>query len=63
MGSTLYSKRQYFGKKRPVIRNPRKKREKSFKTEEKAKEYAAKLGLKKFEITRLNKTKFRVDNL
>ena len=62
MGSTLYSKRQYFGKKRPNHSRVRATRPKTFTTKEKAKEYAAKLGLKNFEVVKL-KTKFRVDKL
>lgn len=61
MSSTLYKKRQYQGKKHPQSLRRERHRPKTFKTEDKAKEYAAKQGMKNFEVVRLQKDKFRVD--
>ncbi|MFW6449882.1 MAG: hypothetical protein ACOCZ6_02410 [Nanoarchaeota archaeon] len=55
MGSTFYSKRYIRNKARN-----RKKRPKTFKSEDKAKSYAEKEGLKDFKIEMLNEDKYRV---
>ncbi|MFW5991291.1 MAG: hypothetical protein ACOCQX_03600 [Candidatus Nanoarchaeia archaeon] len=55
MGSTFYSKRYIWNKARN-----RKKRPKTFKSEDKAKSYAKKEGLKDFKIEMLNEDKYRV---
>ena len=61
MGSTFYSKRIFKSKHKPKYGRGRAVRPKTFSTMEKAKEHAAKLGIKDFEITQLSKEKFRVD--
>lgn len=53
MGSILFSKRY-----KPEFGRNRKKRPKSFKTEEKAKEYAKKQGIKDFKIKQLSESKY-----
>ena len=63
MGSTLYSKRQYKGKKHPESLRRERHRPKTFKTEEKAVKYAEEKGWKDFEIVQLSATKFRVDKI
>ena len=54
---------RYFSKRVPA-RNPGRRersRPKTFKTEERAKEYAAKQKISKYKITKLSKNKFRID--
>ena len=60
MGSRMYSNRLMRRKHKPRYGRGRAKRPKTFKTEEKAKEYAKKLGLKKFEVEKMLKGKYRV---
>ena len=55
MGSVLYSKRHD-----PSSGRNRKTRPKTFKTEEKAKEFAEKNKIKDYRIEKLNDYKFRV---
>lgn len=62
MSSRLYSNRLMRRKHKPRYGRWRAKRPKTFKTEEKAKEHAKKLGLKKFEIQKLSKEKYRVNS-
>ncbi len=58
MGSTFYSKRL------PNRKNSKRRarqRPKTFKTEEKAKEYAEKNNISDYNITRLSDHKYRID--
>lgn len=55
MGSVFYSKRYNW----ETSRN-RKKRPKTFKTEDKAKDYAKEMGLKDFTVEKVNENKFRI---
>ena len=57
MGSTYFHKRI---PTRTAVRRPR-NRPKTFKTQEKAKEYAEKKKISNYVITELSKHKFRVD--
>lgn len=55
MGSTFYHKRY-----QPPIGRNRKRRPKSFKTEEQARKYAEELGVEDYKIEMLQERKFRV---